>query len=685
MHLDPESCYRAVKSRDRRFDGVFYIAVRTTGIYCRPSCPARTPGVRERHLPPDRGGRPGRRLPRLQALPARRDTGQPRLGRRRRRRRPGDAADRRRRGRPRRRRRAGRAGRLHLPPPDPHPHPGARRRPARAGPRQARPDRAGAARDHRARRSPTSPSRPGSPACGSSTTRSARSTPRRRPQLRGRRGRGSTGGTVQLRLAVRTPFAGRALLDFLATTRRAGDRGRRAADWYTRTLRLPHGTGHRRASSSPTRPRPARPRSCPRRSGSTTCATSSAAVERVRRLLDADCDPVAVGDAFAGDPLLGAARAGDAGPARARARRRRRARGARRARPAGDAWPRPAPRRRGWSRRTAQPLPSPASADEPSRPPTCSRRPSAWPSSTPRRCRCRAPAAAPWSRCAARWPTARCGSTVAPTATTVRESLLGDPRHRPVDRRLHRPARTGPPRRVPAHRHRDPRRAARARARSRRRRAPRGRLEPVALLRPAATCGTPSDPPVVEEVVQRPLETTRKDTDMWTLMDSPIGELRIVEQDGAITAIEFSPFRDHDGRPRGDRDDTSPVLAETVRQLRRLLRPRPQGVRPARSRRPAPTSSSRSGPSWSRIGYGETASYGEIAQRLGTHQRRLAGGRPGQRQQPDPDRDPVPPGDRGRRHPHRLRRRASSASRRCSSSSRTRCSDRSARGPGHGP
>src|SRR5215218_1978082 len=43
MHLDVESCYRAVKSRDRRFDGVFYTAVRTTGIYCRPSCPARTP------------------------------------------------------------------------------------------------------------------------------------------------------------------------------------------------------------------------------------------------------------------------------------------------------------------------------------------------------------------------------------------------------------------------------------------------------------------------------------------------------------------------------------------------------------------------------------------------------------------------------------------------------------------
>ncbi|MBD8078743.1 Ada metal-binding domain-containing protein [Cellulosimicrobium arenosum] len=35
--------YRAIASRDRRFDGQFITAVRTTGIYCRPSCPARTP------------------------------------------------------------------------------------------------------------------------------------------------------------------------------------------------------------------------------------------------------------------------------------------------------------------------------------------------------------------------------------------------------------------------------------------------------------------------------------------------------------------------------------------------------------------------------------------------------------------------------------------------------------------
>jgi AraC family transcriptional regulator of adaptative response / DNA-3-methyladenine glycosylase II len=41
--LDPDQCYEAVHSRDHRFDGWFVTAVRTTGIYCRPSCPAITP------------------------------------------------------------------------------------------------------------------------------------------------------------------------------------------------------------------------------------------------------------------------------------------------------------------------------------------------------------------------------------------------------------------------------------------------------------------------------------------------------------------------------------------------------------------------------------------------------------------------------------------------------------------
>ena len=43
MFHDFERCYRAVQSRDARFDGWFVTAVRTTGIYCRPSCPAATP------------------------------------------------------------------------------------------------------------------------------------------------------------------------------------------------------------------------------------------------------------------------------------------------------------------------------------------------------------------------------------------------------------------------------------------------------------------------------------------------------------------------------------------------------------------------------------------------------------------------------------------------------------------
>ena len=42
--------YRAIDARDTRFDGQFYTAVRTTGIYCRPSCPARTPEGGQRHL-----------------------------------------------------------------------------------------------------------------------------------------------------------------------------------------------------------------------------------------------------------------------------------------------------------------------------------------------------------------------------------------------------------------------------------------------------------------------------------------------------------------------------------------------------------------------------------------------------------------------------------------------------------
>ncbi len=43
MTIDADICYRALRTRDARFDGRFFIGVRTTGIYCRPVCPARTP------------------------------------------------------------------------------------------------------------------------------------------------------------------------------------------------------------------------------------------------------------------------------------------------------------------------------------------------------------------------------------------------------------------------------------------------------------------------------------------------------------------------------------------------------------------------------------------------------------------------------------------------------------------
>jgi methylated-DNA-[protein]-cysteine S-methyltransferase len=104
---------------------------------------------------------------------------------------------------------------------------------------------------------------------------------------------------------------------------------------------------------------------------------------------------------------------------------------------------------------------------------------------------------------------------------------------------------------------------------------------------------------------------------MWTVMDSPVGELRIVERNGAVTAIEFAPWRPpSDGRPLGARDDADPVLVETVRQLtayfnRELtvfdLPLAPHGTE----------FQQRVWKELQQIEFGETASYGQIAGRLG--------------------------------------------------------------------
>src|ERR1700727_34553 len=50
--MDDDQRYQAAASKDARFDGVFFTAVRTTGIYCRPSCPATTPKRQNVHFYP---------------------------------------------------------------------------------------------------------------------------------------------------------------------------------------------------------------------------------------------------------------------------------------------------------------------------------------------------------------------------------------------------------------------------------------------------------------------------------------------------------------------------------------------------------------------------------------------------------------------------------------------------------
>lgn len=103
---------------------------------------------------------------------------------------------------------------------------------------------------------------------------------------------------------------------------------------------------------------------------------------------------------------------------------------------------------------------------------------------------------------------------------------------------------------------------------------------------------------------------------MWTVLDTPIGELRLVEVGGAIAAIEFSPFRPSTGRPIGERRDDHPVLARAAEQLTAYF---------ARELKEFDLPLAPGGSAWQQlvwdqlvqVGYGETASYGQIAQRLG--------------------------------------------------------------------
>ncbi|MGZ4484903.1 MAG: AlkA N-terminal domain-containing protein [Nocardioidaceae bacterium] len=309
---DTEACYRAVKSRDRRFDGMFYTAVRTTGIYCRPSCPAITPQkknvafYRTAAAAQAAGFRACRRcLP--DATPGSPDWDV--------------AAD-----------VAGRAMRLISD--------GVVEREGvdglahRVGYTSRHLNRllhaelgAGPLALARARRAQTARTLIETTAMtfadvafasGFASVRQFNDTIREvyatsPTDLRGKAGRAGTGpggkagstGHIELRLPVRAPFAGSELLVFLAAHLVPGVETC-GPDWYARTLDLPHGHGHVRLTFPPD-------------SGDVGtvfvhCRLEvgdlrdvGTAVERCRRLIDADCDPAAVDDGLSDDPRLAAA------------------------------------------------------------------------------------------------------------------------------------------------------------------------------------------------------------------------------------------------------------------------------------------------------------------------------------------------------------------------------------------
>ena len=113
---------------------------------------------------------------------------------------------------------------------------------------------------------------------------------------------------------------------------------------------------------------------------------------------------------------------------------------------------------------------------------------------------------------------------------------------------------------------------------------------------------------------------------MWLVIDSPIGPLRLVAADGALTAIEFSPFREPNGPGESNRPDPAygtslngedeDILRRAAAQLAEYF----AGERTVFDLPLAPRGTAFQHQVWAelrQIGYGETASYGEIAQRLG--------------------------------------------------------------------
>lgn len=304
--LDFERCYIAVQSRDRRFDGVFYTAVRTTGIYCRPSCPARTPASRnvtfhrtaagaqtagyracKRCLPDATPGSPDWDVAADVAGRAMRLIADGVVDR--------EGVD-------------GLAARLgytsrHL----------SRLLTVQLGAGPLALARTQRAQTARALVEGTALSLTDVAfAAGFSSVRQFNQTMQEvyaatPSALRGRRvSSGSTTGAIDLRIAVRTPFNGAALLRFLADRAVPGVEVARVGDdgggWYARTLDLPHGPGTARIELGDL-------------IGPGTSYVglrlwlddlrdTAAALARMRALVDADADPVAIDAHLGNDPAL---------------------------------------------------------------------------------------------------------------------------------------------------------------------------------------------------------------------------------------------------------------------------------------------------------------------------------------------------------------------------------------------
>ncbi|WP_026275727.1 AlkA N-terminal domain-containing protein [Salinispora tropica] len=297
MDLDFERCYRAVDSRDQRFDGWFYTGVLSTGIYCRPSCPATTPKRKNVRFFPSAAAAQGAGLRACRRCRPDATPGSPQWDLR------ADLVSRAMRliadgvvdrdGVP------GLAARLGYT--ERHLH-RLLRTELGAGPLAlARAQRAQTARTliestDLGMAEIAFAAGFGSVRQFNDTLREVYAVPPSELRATRRRPTAPAGpGTITVRLAYRPPLHVGALLDFLAPRTLPGVDEVRAGT-YHRSLRLPHGTGA--AALTPT----------DRHVAATLRLTDlrdlAPAVARCRRLLDLDADPTAVDTTLATDPAL---------------------------------------------------------------------------------------------------------------------------------------------------------------------------------------------------------------------------------------------------------------------------------------------------------------------------------------------------------------------------------------------